>query len=312
MRIYKQLLAKARYLLSIWRNKGWAFTVFMLVLVLVALKTFCLPGRLTFLTGQQFTVDLLQVPRGMERSLPGNRMEGAPDCCSKQSASGPNASNLGCAGYSHAQQIQTQDMLRFHVRAHSNSPRDQEIKNLVAQRVLVHYQQEWSNCRNSDELAHFLTENRVALEEVAREIMRDYGCAYDVEASLSRDVFPARCYEGRLFPAGEYTALYLIMGEGRGENWWCVLFPPLCFSSISPLVTGDEEQKQEDGKQEGLLTGGSAGGKNTGADYAPAAAGKKNSKKAQKKDSVDLVEQEKPSYKWRFWLWDVITKKRRR
>ncbi len=198
--------------------------------------------------------------------------------------------------------VQTHDMLRFHVRAHSNSPRDQKIKNDVAQKVLAYYQPEWSRCRSSDELSLLLAENSTALENVTREILQAYGCPYDVHVSLVRDVFPARCYEGKLYPPGEYAALYLIIGEGRGENWWCVLFPPLCFSVVPSLTAADEQGSS-------LHADGYAEENN--AVQAGAGLDRENRKEDREKSNVDVVDQEKRSHGWRFWLWEVLTKKRR-
>ena len=198
--------------------------------------------------------------------------------------------------------VQVHDMLRFHVRAHSNSPRDQKIKNYVAQKVLAYYQPEWSRCRSSDELSLLLTENSTALEGVTRKILQAYGCPYDVHVSLVRDVFPARCYEGKLYPPGEYTALYLVIGEGRGENWWCVLFPPLCFSIVPSLAAEDEQ-----GQGDNLFADGYA--EKNSAIQVPAETNGKNRKEDRTEDKVDVVDQEKRPRGWRFWLWEVITKK---
>ncbi|MGI6307595.1 MAG: stage II sporulation protein R [Dethiobacteria bacterium] len=191
------------------------------------------------------------------------------------------------------------DLLRFHVKAHSNSPEDQEVKNYVARRVLTRFQPEWSRCRSSAELGLLLAENSPVLESVAREILQECGFAYDVDVSLVRDVFPARFYEGKLYPPGEYAALYMVIGEGRGENWWCVLFPPLCFNLLPPLAADDAGENLPEDEQ----MGGNA------ADKAGVAEGRENEKGCESGSAAG--EQEGSQRKWRFWLWEVFLGKKR-
>lgn len=234
---------------------------------------------------------------------------------------------------------QVPDLLRFHVRAHSNSPRDQKIKNDVAQKVLARYRARWTRCQSSDELGMIIMQDSAALASYAREILQSYGCFYDVKVSLVRDIFPARCYEGKLYPPGEYTALFLIIGEGRGENWWCVLFPPLCFSIAPPtLATAEGEQKdflqaqetasclllKEAGEKKNTswlavdsvgkkgAAVGFPGGVEKGVLIYPAKAlpaGESKQVKGEKKKIV--VESGEILPECRFWLWEVLTRKRR-
>ena len=193
-------------------------------------------------------------------------------------------------GHLQAPPDRNHDILRFHVRAHSNRPGDQRIKNFVAQKVLTHFQPEWSRCRSSDELRSFLVENSTALEDVTRKTLQACGSSHDVQVFLTREMFPARCYEGRLYPPGEYAALYLIIGEGRGENWWCVLFPPLCFSAAPFLLEDDEELHPVSNRQAKKYG-------NVVTQVAAAEEGK------------EIFRREKPSCRWRFWLWDFLRRK---
>ena len=70
-----------------------------------------------------------------------------------------------------------------------------------------------------------------AIEEVAKEILRENGFSYGAKASLRREDFPTRVYDGVTLEAGVYDALILELGSGKGDNWWCVVYPPLCFTS---------------------------------------------------------------------------------
>lgn len=130
--------------------------------------------------------------------------------------------------------VKAEEIIRFHVRAHSNSPGDQEIKNYLAQKILCLYGSRWSNCHSREELRLLMAEDREAMEVTAHEILEENGFSHDVKISLEKSLFPARLYYGKLYPPGEYEALNMIIGDGDGENWWCVLFPPLCLNLILP------------------------------------------------------------------------------
>jgi stage II sporulation protein R len=146
--------------------------------------------------------------------------------------------------------VQAGEILRFHVRAHSNAPQDQEIKNYVARKILARFQPVWGCCHDSSELGRLLMQTKPEIAGAARAALQEKGFDHDVAVSLTHDLFPARFYEGQLYPPGEYTALYLVIGEGCGENWWCVLFPPLCFNLLPPLAAADAETGlQENGQQ---------------------------------------------------------------
>ncbi|MDO9534142.1 MAG: stage II sporulation protein R [Bacillota bacterium] len=147
---------------------------------------------------------------------------------------------------------ETGDIIRFHVKANSNSPGDQGIKNYLAEKIIRLYEPVWSQCESSEELRLLLSENEEAMENTAREILAEKGFTYDVNVSLEKGLFPARFYAGEFYPPGEYEALYMVIGEGTGENWWCVLFPPLCFAVVpSPsLSMGNADHEQAGQKAE--------------------------------------------------------------
>lgn len=194
--------------------------------------------------------------------------------------------------------VQTGEILRFHVRAHSNSPKDQEIKNYVARKILTRFQPVWSRCRDSGELGRLLLQTSPDLAGAAREALQERGFDYDVAVSLTREIFPARIYEGQLYPPGEYTALYLVIGEGRGENWWCVLFPPLCFNLLPPLAADDAEAGlPESGQMEKNAVGGHK-----------VAANVIKEDKDEKTENSTSNQQNGVQCEWRFWLWEKICK----
>ncbi|NLJ56829.1 MAG: stage II sporulation protein R [Firmicutes bacterium] len=192
--------------------------------------------------------------------------------------------------------VQAGEILRFHVRAHSNDPKDQEIKNYVAHKILTRFQPVWKSCRNSSELGRLLVQTKPEIAAAARVALQEKGFDYDVAVSLTSDLFPARFYEGQLYPPGEYTALYLIIGEGCGENWWCVLFPPLCFNLLPPLTAEDtlpdrpENRQPEENAAEGLGSTADLRGEN----------------KKEKPAGGAPERQGREQRQCRFWLWEKI------
>jgi len=157
--------------------------------------------------------------------------------------------------------IAPEEILRFHVRAHNNSPQEQQLKNYLAQEILFLYAPRWSSCRSKEELFERLSEDQNDLTFWAKKILADKGSPHDVKISLETSFFPARFYEGRLYPPGEYAGLCITIGEGGGENWWCVLFPPLCFNIIPspkeseskiPKVNKIQNMEEKDEKRENL------------------------------------------------------------
>jgi stage II sporulation protein R len=138
-------------------------------------------------------------------------------------------------------QAQAQEVVRFHVKAHSDRPEDQRIKNELAKMLVNVYGPSWGNCENSGELKAMLSRDLGSLEEAAALFLQEKGLEQQVRISLGKRSFPARSYGDQFYPAGEYEALYVTIGDGAGENWWCVLFPPLCFS-IFPVETNNKKE----------------------------------------------------------------------
>ena len=136
-----------------------------------------------------------------------------------------------------------QEVIRFHVKAHSDRPEDQRIKNELAKMLIDVYGPSWGKCKNSSELKIMLGKSVNILEEKAQHFLLDEGIQHRVQATLEKRFFPARSYAGYFYPAGEYDALYVTIGDGAGENWWCVLFPPLCFN-IFPMKTNNERVRE--------------------------------------------------------------------
>ncbi len=137
-----------------------------------------------------------------------------------------------------------QQVFRFHVLANSDSEKDQELKMKVKEAVLAYMKQELGHSDSVDETKQWANENLGQLEEVAGEVIAREGYDYAVSAQVTMCDFPDKTYGDITFPAGKYEALRVEIGEADGQNWWCVLFPNLCFMDAVHAVV-PEEGKQE-------------------------------------------------------------------
>ncbi|MGI6498786.1 MAG: stage II sporulation protein R [Oscillospiraceae bacterium] len=127
-----------------------------------------------------------------------------------------------------AQTALADKMVRLHVIANSDSPWDQTVKLMVRDRMLEEVGGLLDGETDLEQAKEKIQEALPKLARAGQEVALDAGDTYPVTASLERTFFPTKEYEGFALPAGEYTALRIVLGEGAGKNWWCVLFPPLC------------------------------------------------------------------------------------
>lgn len=144
------------------------------------------------------------------------------------------------------------NIIRFHVIANSDSKPDQELKLEVRDRILEEVGEEFDSSKNIDESRKIIEKNLNKIKNIAEDQIKKEGKDYKVEVSLGNDNFPTKTYGDLTLPAGEYEALKVVIGEGKGKNWWCVMFPPLCFVDITHSVSSvdEEEFKEEINKQE--------------------------------------------------------------
>ncbi|NLY42776.1 MAG: stage II sporulation protein R [Clostridiaceae bacterium] len=132
--------------------------------------------------------------------------------------------------YSNAVQADlAHNLVRFHVVANSNSAEDQELKHRVRDRIIKEMQEQFEVSDDIESTKKIIRDNMQRIEEIARDEIRKSNKDYPVSVSLGNYPFPTKVYGEITLPAGKYEALRIVIGEGEGENWWCVLFPPLCF-----------------------------------------------------------------------------------
>lgn len=138
-------------------------------------------------------------------------------------------------------------ILRFHIRANSDEELDQELKLEVRDAIGNLLGEKLNGVSNLEESKAVVTENMPQIIETAEEVIAAEGYAYTVDACLTTTSFPEKTYGDYTFPAGEYEALEVEIGEGAGHNWWCVLYPNMCFrGSVYEVVEEDagEELRQ--------------------------------------------------------------------
>lgn len=120
-------------------------------------------------------------------------------------------------------------VLRFHVLANSDSEADQAVKEEVRDAVGVYLQPLLEEAESLEETKQIIGKNIRGVIQVAEETLSKNGYDYKVTAQITRTNFPEKSYGAYTFPKGEYEALQIVIGEGAGQNWWCVLYPNMCF-----------------------------------------------------------------------------------
>ncbi|MDK2801700.1 MAG: stage sporulation protein [Clostridiales bacterium] len=121
------------------------------------------------------------------------------------------------------------NLVRFHVIANSDSKEDQQLKLKVRDRIIEEMKEQFDGSENIEATKELIKRQIPRIEEIAKDEIKKWGKDYDVTASLGLYPFPTKVYGDITLPAGKYEALRVVIGDGAGTNWWCVLFPPLCF-----------------------------------------------------------------------------------
>ncbi len=128
------------------------------------------------------------------------------------------------------------DYLRIHIRADSNEQADQAVKYHIRDKVVEYLTPLVADCSNKKAATAAVKGKLDEIAAIAKNALREQGFSYGARAELKKEKFPTRAYGEYLLPAGEYTALVLYLGSGSGDNWWCVVYPPLCFTGGENVV----------------------------------------------------------------------------
>ena len=139
------------------------------------------------------------------------------------------------------------NVFRLHILANSDSEADQQLKLKVRDRLLEYSQALFEQAKSKEEAESLVADHLQELADTASAEIAENGFAYPVRAEITRMYFTTRHYENYTLPSGTYDALHITIGEGKGHNWWCVMFPSLCINTDSD---GDRKTKEALGEEE--------------------------------------------------------------
>ena len=124
-------------------------------------------------------------------------------------------------------------LIRFHVIANSDDKVDQDLKVKVRDSVLEYVSPKLINSKDIEESRKIINSENENIKKIAEMVINKSGFKYSVATTLSKEYFPVKTYGNITLPQGEYEAFKILIGSGTGQNWWCVMFPPLCFVDIT-------------------------------------------------------------------------------
>lgn len=138
------------------------------------------------------------------------------------------------------QESLAEEVFRFHVIANSNSERDQVLKMLVKEKVIAYMEEKLPESDSVEMTKEWAVSNMQEIEQIAEQTLRTEGCDDFVHGQVVHCYFPDKTYGDVTFPKGYYDALRIEIGAAEGNNWWCVLYPNLCFIDAVHAVVPDE------------------------------------------------------------------------
>ncbi len=147
---------------------------------------------------------------------------------------------------SYAQNISTDianSVFRLHVLANSDKEEDQNLKYKVRDNLLNYMNSICKDTKSKEEAISIVEKNKTTFEQIARDTIKEEGYSYSVKINIGNFEFPTKTYGDISLPAGYYDALRVEIGEAKGQNWWCVMFPPLCFVDISSGVVPEDSKE---------------------------------------------------------------------
>ncbi len=159
--------------------------------------------------------------------------------------------NNGERNVSSNQQSIANKIIRFHVLANSDSNDDQALKLKVRDKVLAFISPKMSKSTSVNESKQLLLKYNNDINSIAQKVVRQNGYNYGVTTELSKDYFPIKTYGAITLPEGKYDAYRILIGSAKGHNWWCVMFPPLCFTDITK---GNVEVEKTQNEMKKVLT----------------------------------------------------------
>lgn len=155
-----------------------------------------------------------------------------------------------CFAIEQYETVADENLIRFHVIANSDTVYDQNIKLKVRDRVIATVNNLLEDAEDVKDANRILREHQTQITDTANEVLEKENCGYTAAVSLGTSIFPTKTYGDLTLAAGKYNACRVILGEGHGKNWWCVLYPPLCFVDIhdDTAVAVTTTEKTEENK----------------------------------------------------------------
>lgn len=136
-------------------------------------------------------------------------------------------------------------LIRFHVIANSDNKIDQALKLKIRDSVLKYVSPKLAECKDIEQSRKIINNEDKSIKEIAKNVINKNGFKYSVATTLSQENFPIKTYGNITLPQGKYEAYRIIIGSGSGQNWWCVMFPPLCFVDITKGNVSYEKTESE-------------------------------------------------------------------
>ena len=137
----------------------------------------------------------------------------------------------------------SESVFRLHVIANSDSDEDQQLKYIVRDNLIQYMNTLTQNITSKEAAIKIAKEHEKDFYDIAVKTIKDNGYDYDVKVEIGNSYFPTKYYGDISLPAGYYDALKVEIGESAGRNWWCVMFPPLCFVDMSTGIVPDDSKK---------------------------------------------------------------------
>lgn len=134
-------------------------------------------------------------------------------------------------GFSNFVHTSNSDYLRIHITANSNEMVDQNIKYKIKDEIVEYLIPYLSECKSQQDAYKIVESKAYEIETLTNRILKSNGLSYNAIVKLGEEDFPNRSYDGFVLEEGFYDALIIDLGEAKGDNWWCVVYPPLCFSN---------------------------------------------------------------------------------
>ena len=134
------------------------------------------------------------------------------------------------------------NVFRLHVIANSDLAEDQTLKYMVRDSILEYMKEITNTATSKEEIIQIINNNKDDFKNIALNTIRNQGYNYDVNIEIGNFEFPTKTYGDISLPCGYYDALKIKIGDAKGKNWWCVMFPPLCFVDITSAVVSDDSK----------------------------------------------------------------------